>query len=145
MKRTAYIALAPGAVVFVAVMLGGMRADAADPCSMLTTGQAATALGVPEAKASSGGSRCIWTPTKYKRGAGDSVTLQLVDEKLFAAQRARPDVTPVAGIGDGATQSTRVPVLTVKKGNVYFSLSVHGLPADQAIAAEQSLAKQVTP
>ena len=32
--------------------------------------------------------------------------------------------------------------MTVKKGNLYFALSVH-LPADQAKAAEQSLAKQV--
>jgi hypothetical protein len=61
-------------------------------------------------------------------------------EKGFAAQRARPDATPVSGIGDDAVQTKLV--LTVKKGNVYFGLSVH-LPADQAKAAEQSLAKQI--
>jgi hypothetical protein len=32
-----------------------------------------------------------------------------------------------------------------KKGNVYFSVAVHGLPIDQTIAVEQSLAKQVIP
>ena len=72
-----------------------------------------------------------------------SVTLQLMSEKGFAAQRARPDVMPVTGIGDEAVQSTRIPVLTVKKGNLYFAVSVAGLPVDQAKAAEQSLAKQV--
>jgi hypothetical protein len=68
--------------------------------------------------------------------------VQLMDEKGFAAQRGRLDVTRVKGIGDEAVQTTRIPVLTVKKGNLYFALSVH-LPADQASAAEQSLAKQV--
>ena len=145
MRLTPSTALATGVVLFGVVMLRGIRADAADPCSMLTADQAATALGVPEAKASSGGTRCIWTPKKYTRGAGETVTLQLMDAKGFAAQRARPDVKPVAGIGDAAVQTTRVPVLTAKKGNVYFSVSVHGLPTDQAIAVEQSLAKQVIP
>jgi hypothetical protein len=145
MRLTPCTALATGVVLFSVVMLGGMRADAADPCSMLTADQAAAALGVPQAKASSGANRCIWTPTKYKRGAGETVTIILMDEKGFAAQRARLDVKPVAGIGDAAVQTTRIPVLTAKKGNVYFSVSVHGLPTDQAIAVEQSLAKQVTP
>lgn len=67
----------------------------------------------------------------------------MMDAKGFAAQRARPDVVPVSGIGDEAVQSSGPsPVLTAKKGNMYFSLSVH-LPADQAKAAAQSLAKQV--
>jgi hypothetical protein len=66
-----------------------------------------------------------------------------MDDKGFAAQRRRSDVVPVTGIGDEAVQSTRIPVLTVKKGNLYFALSVAGLPVDQAKAAEQSLAKQI--
>jgi hypothetical protein len=49
---------------------------------------------------------------------------------------------PVSGIGDEAVQTGPSPMLTVKKGNVYFGLSVHS-PADQAKAAEQSLAKQI--
>ena len=52
---------------------------------------------------------------------------------------------PVTGIGDEAVQSTRNPVLTVKKGNLYFAVSVAGLPLNEAKAAEQSLAKQVGP
>jgi hypothetical protein len=129
-------------VVFGTVMLGAVRADAVEPCSLLSLDKVAAALGVPEVKTPGGTNRCIWTPKKYAPGS-KSVTVQLMDEKGFAAQRGRLDVTPVAGIGDAAVQSTRIPVLTVKKGNVYFSISVAGLAVDQAKAAEQSLAKQI--
>jgi hypothetical protein len=129
-------------VAFGAVMLGGVRAEAVDPCSLLSPDKVAAALSVPEVKTPGGTNRCVWVPKKYAPGA-KSVTLQLMNEKGFAAQRARLDVMPVAGIGDEAVQSTRIPVLTVKKGNLYFAVSVSGLPVDQAKAAEQSLAKQV--
>ena len=139
MRLTPYTALAFGVVVFGAVMVSGVRADAADACSLLSPSQVAAALSVPEVKASAGANRCIWLPTKYAPGS-KNVTLQMQTEKGFAAQRARPDAMPVSGIGDDAVQTKLV--LTVKKGNVYFGLSVH-LPADQAKAAEQSLAKQI--
>jgi hypothetical protein len=139
MRLTRYTALAFGVVVFGAVMFSGVRADAADPCSLLSPSQVAAALSVPEVKASTGANRCIWVPTKYAPGS-KSVTLQMQTEKGFAAQRARPDAKPVSGIGDDAVQTGLV--LTVKKGNSYFGLSVH-LPADQAKVAEQSLAKQI--
>jgi hypothetical protein len=47
------------------------------------------------------------------------------------------------GIGDDAVQSTRIPVLTVKKGTVYFALSVAGVAPEQVKVAEQTLAKQI--
>jgi hypothetical protein len=143
MRLTPCTALAVGVVGFGALTLGGVRADAVDPCSLLSPDAVAAALGVPEVKTPGGTNRCIWVPKKYAPGATKSVTLQLMDEKGFAAQRSRPDVTPVTGIGDEAVQSTRIPVLTVKKGNMYFAVSVAGLPVSQATAAEQSLAKQV--
>lgn len=142
MTLTPVTALAVGVAVFGAVALGGVRADAVDPCSLLSPEKVAAALGVPEVKTPGGTNRCVWVPKKYAPGA-KSVTLQLMNEKGFAAQRARLDVKPVTGIGDEAVQSTRIPVLTVKKGNLYFAVSVAGLPVDQAKAAEQSLAKQV--
>lgn len=145
MRLTPCTALATGVMLFGVVLLSGMRANPTDACSMLTLDEAAAALGVPQAKASSAANRCIWTPTKYKAGAGETVTLILMDEKGFAAQQARSDVKPVAGIGDAAVQSSRFPVLTAKKGNVYFSVAVQGFPIDQTIAVEQTLAKQVTP
>ena len=143
MRLTRCRALAVGVVVFGAVMVGGGRADAVEPCSLLSPDTVAATLGVPEVKTPGGERRCVWVPKKYAKGPSKSVTLQLMDEKGFAAQRARLDVMPVTGIGDAAVQSTRIPVLTVKKGNVYLSVSVAGLPADQAKAAEQSLAKQI--
>jgi hypothetical protein len=142
MRLTPCTTLAAGLLVFGVATLGGVRADAADPCSLLTPDKVAAALGVPDVKTPGGTNRCIWVPKKYAPGS-KSVTLQLMDEKGFAAQRTRPDVMPVAGIGDAAVQTTRIPVLTVKKGNVYFSVSVAGLPVDQAKATEQSLAKQI--
>ena len=138
--------VAVGLVVFAAMTSNGRRADAADPCSMLTADAAAAALGVPEVKASPGANRCIWTRKKYKKGAGDSVTLILMDKKGFDAYRALPVDREVSGIGTAALQNPRVPgILLVQKGNVYFSISVSGLPADQAAGAVASLAKQVTP
>ena len=142
MTQISRTVLAVGAVVFGTISLSSTRADAADPCSMLSPDKVAAALGVPEVKTPGGANRCVWVPKKYTPGS-KSVTLQLMDEKGFAAQRSRPDVTPVTGIGDDAVQTTRISVLTVKKGNVYFALSVAGLPPDQAKAAEQTLAKQV--
>jgi hypothetical protein len=142
MRLTPCTTLALGVVAFAAVTFSGVRADAVDPCSLLTPDKVAAALGVPDVKTPGGTNRCIWVPKKYAPGS-KSVTLQLMDEKGFTAQRNRPDVMPVTGIGDAAVQSTRIPVLTVKKGNAYFSVSVAGLPVDQAKATEQSLAKQI--
>jgi len=144
MRLTRCTALAVGIVVFGAVTLRGVRADAVDPCSLLSPDKVAAALGVPEVKTPGGTNRCVWVPKEYAPGA-KSVTLQLMTEEGFAAQRTRPDVMPVTGIGDEAVQSTRIPVLTVKKGNLYFAVSVAGLPLNEAKAAEQSLAKQVGP
>jgi hypothetical protein len=139
MTLTPFTALV-GAVVFAAMTSASSPCEAADACSMLSPDKVAAALGVPEVKTPGGTNRCVWVPKRYAPGS-KSVTLQLMDEKGFAPQRKRPDVTPVTGIGDEAVQTTRIPVLTVKKGNTYFALTVHGAPNDQA--AEQSLAKQI--
>ena len=143
--RIPFKTLAVSVVAFGAATLGAGRAHAAaavDPCSLLSPDKVAAALGVPEVKTPGGTNRCVWVPKKYAPGS-KSVTIQLMDEKGFAAQRGRPDVVPVTGIGDAAVQTSKIPVLTVKKGNVYFAVSVAGLPVEQAKTAEQSLAKQV--
>jgi hypothetical protein len=142
MRLTSRAALTTCIALSGALMLTVGRTEAADPCSLLTPEQVASALGVPAVKASGGPNRCMWVPTKYAPGS-KSVTLQLETETGFAAQRARPDVTPVKGIGDDAVLSVKpTPVLTVKKGTTCFALAVH-LPEDEAKAAEQSLAKQI--
>lgn len=143
MRLTPFSALAAIAVVLGAVMLEGGPASASDPCSLLSPDKVAAALGVPEVKTPGGTNRCVWVPKKYTPGATKTVILQLMDEKGFEAQRKRPDVIPITGIGDAAVQTARIPVLTVKKGNLYFALSVAGLAVEQAKAAEQSLAKQI--
>lgn len=143
MRLTPYTVLAVAAVVFGTVTLDARRASATDPCSLLSPDKVAAALGVPEVKTPGGTNRCVWVPKKYAPGPTKTVTLQLMDEKGFAAQRKRPDVVPVTGVGDEAVQTTRIPVLTVKKGNLYFALSVAGLAVEQAKAAEKSLAKQI--
>src|SRR4029077_14684503 len=80
MRSTRCMALAVGVLAFGSVMLGGVRADAVDPCSMLNPDKVAAALGVPEVKTPGGAKRCVWTPKKYAPGA-NSVTIQLMDEK----------------------------------------------------------------
>jgi hypothetical protein len=149
MRLRTSVAFAAGVVMLGALRTGNVYGAAVDPCSLLTSAQVASALGVPDVKASGGNTRCSWVPTKYAPGS-KSVTLQMTSAVSFAASRSGPsipgrrEVTPVNGIGDQAVQST-TPVNTivaVKKGNLYFDLAVH-LPGDQGKAAAQSLAKQV--
>jgi len=133
-----------GSVVFAAVMLCGRAAWAVDPCSLLTTGQAAAALGVPEVNAGAGANRCIWTPKKYQKGAG---TLTVQFEGANDPAKIMGMGTAVTGIGDEAIQtvvtSTNSAVLHVKKGNTWFVVNVHGVPVDQATKAEEIVANEI--
>ena len=87
MRLTAVTALAVGVAVFGAVTLGGVRAEAVDCCSLLSPDKVAAAFGVPEIK-TPGGPIDVSGCEVYAPGA-KSVTLQLMNEKGFAAQRAR--------------------------------------------------------
>ena len=80
MRLTVYTGIAVAATVFGVVTFSAQRADAADPCSMLSADKVAAALGVPEVKTPGGTNRCVWTPKKYAPGS-KSVTLQLMDYK----------------------------------------------------------------
>jgi len=146
MTRLARIVFGGSMVFVVATRPAAPAAAAVDPCSLLTPAQVAAALGVPEVKTSQGEKRCGWVPKKYAPGSKQAY-LQLEDEKGFEAARTRPAgvVTPVNGIGDAAVQVTTQgirTILTVKKKDVVFAVSVMGLPVDQAKTAEQTLAKQ---
>ncbi len=105
-----------GCVVFASVMLSGRAAWAVDACSLLTTAQAATALGVPDVNAGAGANRCIWTPKKYAQGAGQ-LTVQI--EGANDGAKMTGQGTPVSGIGDEAIQTVvgNAAVLHVRKGN----------------------------
>ncbi len=131
-----------GCVVFASVMLSGRAAWAVDPCSLLTTGQAATALDVPDVNAGPGANRCVWTPKKYARGAGQ---LAIVLEGANDGAKMLGQGTAVSGIGDEAIQTVvgNGAVLHVRKGNTWFVVNVHGVPVAQATQVEQTVAKEI--
>src|ERR1700761_6591040 len=108
-----------GSVFFASVMLSGRAAWAADPCSLLTPAEAAAALGVPEVNAGAGANRCIWTPKKYKAGAGQ-LTVQVEGANDSAKMTGMG--TAVSGVGDEAIQTVvgTGSVLHVRKGSTWF-------------------------
>src|SRR5579871_1552824 len=105
-------------LVFASLLFSGSSAWAVDPCALLTPQAAAAALGVPEVNAGAGPNRCIWTPKKYVRGAGQ-LTVQFEGSNDSAKMMGLG--TAVNGVGDEALQTvvgTGV-VLHVKKGTTW--------------------------
>ena len=134
-----------GGVVFALVMLSGRAAWAAAPvdvCSLLTTAQAAAALSVPEVNAGADPNRCIWTPKKYKAGAG---TLTVQVEGANDSAKMTGMGTAVSGVGDEAIQTVvgTGAVLHVRKGSTWFVVNVHGVPVDEATKVEKTVAQQI--
>jgi hypothetical protein len=143
MKLTNRIALA-AAAVFALVITSGRPARAADACSLLTTAQAASVLGVPDVSAGGSAKTCTWTSKKYVKGAGQ---LNVVVEGANDGAKMLGRGTPVPGIGDEAllTQAGDGAVLHVRKGTTWFVVNVHGVPLPQATQMEQAVAKEVVP
>jgi hypothetical protein len=131
-----------GCIVFASVMFSGRAAWAVDPCSLLTTDQAAAALVVPEVNEGAAANRCTWTPKKYKQGAGQ---LTVLIEGANDGAKMTGQGTAVSGIGDEAIQTVvgSGAVLHVRKGNTWFVVNVHGVPLDQAKQVEQTVAEQI--
>jgi hypothetical protein len=131
-----------GCVALASGMLSGRETWAVDPCSLLTPDQAAVALGVPEVNAGAAANRCIWTPKKYKQGAGQ---LTILLEGANDGAKITGQGTAVSGIGDEAIQTVvgNGTVLHVRKGNTWFVVNVHGVPPDQATQVEQTVAKAI--
>jgi hypothetical protein len=136
-----------GGVVFALVMLSGRAVWAAPPvdvCSLLTSDQAAAALGVPEVNAGAGANRCTWTPKKYQKGAG-MLTVQF--EGANDPAKIMGMGVAVTGIGDEAIQtvvpSTNSSVLHVRKGTTWFVVSLSQVPLDQAKKVEQTVAQEI--
>ena len=111
-------------------------------CSLLTPDQAAAALGVPEVNAGAGANRCIWTPKKYKAGAGQ-LTVQI--EGANDSAKMMNLGSAVSGVGDEAIQTVvgTGTVLHVRKGSTWFVVNVHGVPVDQATKVEQTVANEI--
>jgi len=127
------------AVVSTSTIMSGRAVHApVDVCSLLTPAEAAAQLQVPEVNAGAGANRCIWTPKKYKAGAGQ-LTVQV--EGANDGAKTMGLGTAVSGVGDEAIStvvlSTNSSVLHVRKGTTWFVVSDHGVPLDQAKKVEQ--------
>ena len=136
-----------------ALLASGSVADGAPPagpCSLLTAAQVSAALGVAagegEALASS---LCQWT-APGKNGRAASVDVTISNAQRFAMAKVpvnSPSITktPVSGIGDEAVFGTTAGVasINVKKGDVYFAVTLRGVPMDKAQAVVTTLAKDV--
>jgi hypothetical protein len=142
MKQRCGLAFAAGVVFASAICSGPSAWGAVDPCSLLGSDQAAAALGVPEVNAGASATRCIWTPKKYKAGAG-VLTVQIEGANDGAKMMGLG--TPVNGIGNEAIQTVvgTGTVLHVRKGNTWFVVNVHGVPLDQATQVERNIAEQI--
>jgi hypothetical protein len=132
-------------------------APPADPCSLLTTQQVNTALGVAVAAGKGLGQSCQWSQTgKELGGKGMLLTIlgpigTLTPVQQFDAIKTPLPVkgitkTPVSGLGDDAVYGqtgASGPELTVKKGNSVFQIKVYGLPVEEIKTKEKTLAQEV--
>jgi hypothetical protein len=126
-------------------------APPADACSLLTAVQVSAALGVAagEGKAVAS-SLCQWT-APGKNGGSEKVAVTIGNAQKFAMAKMpvnTPSIkkTSVSGIGDDAvfgTTAGQAASINVKKGNVYFAVSLMGVPLDKAQAVATTLAKDV--
>jgi hypothetical protein len=139
LRRKMEVALSIG---FAFLMSTGQRACAVDACSLLTADQAATALGVPAVNTGAGANRCVWTPKKYARGAGQ---LTVLVEGANDGAKMMGQGTAVNGVSDEAIQTVvgNGAVLHVRKGNTWFVVNLHGVPLEQATQVEQTVAKEM--
>jgi len=148
MRRTLMLLVASG------LLVSGSTADGAppaDPCSLLTAVQVSAALGVTagEGKAVAS-SLCQWT-APGKNGGSQKVAVTIGNAQKFAMAKTpvnAPSIkkTPVSGLGDEAvfgTTAGQAASINVKKGDVYFAVSLMGDPMDKAQAVATALAKDV--
>jgi len=129
-------------------------ASPTDACSLLTSAQVSTVLGIsvgPGKPLSPTNTKlCSWGAPGLVGKAKKGVMITLQDPRAFvyAKMPAGNGITkvPASGIGDDAVYGTTPgypTVLTVKKGNVVFVVHVSGFPDDQIKAKEKTLAKEI--
>jgi hypothetical protein len=142
-------------IAAVIVLLGLMagRSSAAppiDPCTLLTSAQVSSALGVTVgASDRMVPTLCQWAETGKSPVAAKKLTVTLQDPRAFA--NAKMPVgrgitkTPVSGVGDDAVSGTSPAgtTLTVKKGDTVFVIHVWGFPIDETKTMEKTFALQV--
>jgi hypothetical protein len=126
-------------------------APPADACALLTAAQVSAALGVTagEGKAVVP-SLCQWTAPGKDRGS-ERVAVTIGNAQKFAYAKVpvnSPSIKkiPVSGVGDEAvfgTTAGQAASINVKKGDVYFAVSLMGVPLDKAQAVATTLAKDI--
>jgi hypothetical protein len=121
-----------------------------DACALLTPAQVSAALGASTGAGKSLTSKlCQWgSPDAYGKKLGVILTLQNARAFTYAKMQVGDGITkvPVSGVGDDAVYGKTpgyATVLTVKKGDVVFTVHVSGFPDDQIKAKEKTLALDV--
>jgi hypothetical protein len=94
-------------------------------------------------------SLCQWT-APGKNGRSESVAVTIINAQKFAMAKVpvnSPSITktPVSGVGDEAVFGTAAGAasINVKKGDVYFAVTLLGVPMDKAQAVATTLAKDI--
>ena len=154
MKSRYSIALLCGALAVCAACISqtAYGAPPTDACSLLTQAQVSAALGVNVGPSQHlvGPKMCVWPSPGHSGPKSKRASLELKDPRAFAYAKMPVGhgitKTPVSGVGDDAVSGGRPglsPILTVKKGDVVFVVTVDGFPPDDAAAKEKTLALEV--
>lgn len=122
-----------------------------EPCSLISASDVDAVLGVKAGTAQSLGPRvCTWTAVGQSGPKSKRVTLSMHDAKEFESMKTPMGngitKTPVSGLGDEAIVGKTPkmsPVLSVKKGNVVFTVAIDGFPDDATTEKEKTLALDV--
>lgn len=128
-------------------------APPANPCTLLTSAQITSALGVPVGAGQGFMNKiCKWSPATPEKGSAQPKKVMLT---MLNAQHWSSTIMPVgngivkthvSGLGDDAIYGTTpgLPtVLDVKKGNVAFQVVVVGFSSAENQAKEKVLAQNV--
>lgn len=151
------LTVGPLCVAFALLAMGGLQTAYAYPpanaCSLLTPAEVSAVLGMAVGTGTpfpTNSKLCQWGTVSLDGRAGKGVTLNLQDVAAFAYAKMPlgHGITkvPVSGIGDDAVYGTTPgwpTVLTVKKGQVVFTLHVSGFPDEQLKTKEKTLALNV--
>jgi hypothetical protein len=154
MLSTAGLASRVFAVLIVSAAMTS-SADAAPPtddaCSLLTTAQVSTGLGVPVGAGTyitpTFKKTCTWTA--ITNGGTVTLNLQSIDQyeggRKLASYGKSVSSASVAGIGDDAYyfSTDKLASLVVRKGDAAFKIAVAHLPIERQQAVEKALALQV--
>ncbi len=147
----------PSLVVAIGVVLFFAAASAygaePDACSLLTSAQVSAVLGLSVGNGQHLPAKnpkvCGWNAQGSSTPSPKRVVLSVESAKTWAAKKVPVEgitKTPAPGIGDDAIYITTPPFgtgLNVKKGDLAFTVRVYGLPHDEMMAKEKTLAGEV--